>query len=35
MRFDTLSLNEWKKNNLSVFKVREHSYEPKDIDDPY
>jgi hypothetical protein len=35
MKFDSLSLKQWKLNELSVLKVREHSYEAKDLDDPY
>jgi hypothetical protein len=35
MKLDSLSLTQWKKDDLSVFKVREHSYEPKDLNDPY
>jgi|WetSurMetagenome_2_1015567.scaffolds.fasta_scaffold04240_8 hypothetical protein len=35
MNLDSLSLNQWKKDDLSVLKVREHSYEPKDLNDPY
>jgi hypothetical protein len=32
---DSLSLNQWKKNNLSVFKIREHTFEPVDLNNPY
>ena len=32
MKLDSLSLNQWKKDDLSVLKVREHSYEPKDLE---
>jgi len=32
---DSLALNQWKKDNSSVFKVREHTYEPQDLDNPY
>jgi hypothetical protein len=32
---DSLYLNRWKKNDGSVFKVREHIFEPADLDNPY
>jgi hypothetical protein len=32
---DTLFLKQFKKNRLSVFKVREHMYTEKDIQNPY
>ena len=35
LRKDSLYLNRWKKNDQSVFKVREHIFEPADLDHPY
>jgi hypothetical protein len=32
---DTLLLKEWKKDNSSVFKVRDHTFGPDDILNPY
>jgi hypothetical protein len=32
---DSLSLNQWKKDDSSVFKRRDHSFEPADLDKPY
>ena len=32
---DSLSLNQRKKNNSSVFKIREHAFEPTDLNNPY
>jgi hypothetical protein len=32
---DSLMLKQWKKGNSSVFKIREHLYEPSDVDKPY
>jgi len=33
--FDSLSLKQWKKNDSSVFKIRDHTFEPVDLDNPY
>lgn len=32
---DVLLLKRWKKDNSSVFKVREHIFRPEDIEKPY
>lgn len=32
---DTLQLRQWKNNNDSVFKVREHTYSATDLKQPY
>jgi hypothetical protein len=32
---DTLLLKRWKKNELSVFHVRDHSFRPEDVEKPY
>ena len=33
--FDTLNIKIWKKDNSSVFKIRNHVFESKDIENPY
>ncbi len=32
---DSLQIKKWKKDSISVFQVRDHAYQPKDIDKPY
>ncbi len=32
---DSLKIKKWKKDRASVFQVRDHAYQPKDIDKPY
>lgn len=32
---DALQLRKWKENTQSVFKVRDHRYEPDEIEKPY
>ncbi len=32
---DPMQRNQWKKGNDSVFKTREHTYKPEDIEQPY
>lgn len=32
---DSMQLKKWKKNQTSVFQVRNHLYEPRDLDHPY
>ena len=33
--FDSLQMKKWKKNDHSVFKDRDHTFESKDIENPY
>jgi len=33
--YDSLQIKKWKKDRTSVFQVRDHTYQPKDIDKPY
>jgi hypothetical protein len=35
MGIDSLQLKKWKKDQTSVFKVRDHTCAPNDIDKPY
>ena len=32
---DTLRLKSWKKGSASVFRIRDHAFEAKDLDHPY
>ena len=32
---DSMQLNSWKNGTESVFRVREHHFEPKDLEHPY
>lgn len=32
---DAMKIKSWKKNEESVFRLREHRFEPKDLDHPY
>jgi len=32
---DTLLLKQWKKTDTSVFRLRNHTYQPKDLEWPY
>ena len=32
---DSMQLNSWEKGNESVFRVREHRFEAKDLEHPY
>ena len=33
--YDQLQLKKWKKNSSSVFTIRDHTFQPDDIDKPY
>ncbi len=35
LRADSLQLRKWKKDNSSVFQIRDHEYQPEDVDKPY
>ena len=32
---DTLLLKQWKKDKVSVFKIRDHNFDPEEIERPY
>lgn len=32
---DSMQINKWKKDRSSVFQIRDHRYQPEDIDKPY